>query len=55
MLKVTVIGNLGADAAVRNINGNDYVCFNLAHEERVKEEKVTIWISVIWYGNGGNF
>lgn len=51
MLKSEVIGNIGSDAIVKQINGRDYVSFSVAHQ-RSKEE--TVWISVLWYGNGGN-
>ena len=54
MLKTEVIGNLGHDASVRQINGRDYVCFDVAHGERVNGERRTVWISVLWSGNGGN-
>lgn len=51
MLKSEAIGNIGSDAIVKQINGRDYVSFSVAHQ-RSKDE--TIWISVLWYGNGGN-
>ncbi len=54
MLKAEVIGNLGHDASVRQINGKDYVCFDVAHGEKVNGERKTVWISVLWSGNGGN-
>lgn len=54
MLKAEIIGNLGHDATTRQINGKDYVCFDVAHGERQNGEKKTVWISILWAGNGGN-
>ncbi|MCM1503380.1 MAG: single-stranded DNA-binding protein [Bacteroidales bacterium] len=51
MLKSEIIGNLGSDAQVKEINGKEYVSFNIAHTDRKGE---TIWMSVLWRGNGGN-
>lgn len=59
MLHTTIIGNLGADAEVRNVNGNEFVSFNVAHTEQwksadgTKHEK-SVWISCTINGNGGN-
>lgn len=53
MLKAELIGNLGHDASVRQINGRDYVCLDVAHGEKVNGERKTVWISVLWLGNGG--
>ena len=54
MLTAEIIGNLGYDAVVKQINGKDYVSFDVAHEERNGNDKSTVWVSVLWYGNGGN-
>lgn len=54
MLKAEIIGNLGNDATTRQINGKDYVCFDVAHGERQNGERRTVWISILWAGNGGN-
>lgn len=55
MLKLEVIGNLGADAEVKTINEREYVTFSVAHTERGKGEDndKTIWVSALWGGNGG--
>lgn len=59
MLHTTIIGNLGADAEVRNVNGNEFVSFNVAHTEQwksadgTKHEK-SVWVSCTINGNGGN-
>lgn len=42
MLKLEVIGNLGGDAVVSEINGKKYITFNVAHSER----ESTTWVSV---------
>lgn len=59
MLQTSIIGNLGADAEVKNINGNEFVSFNVAHTERWKTEdgvqhEKTLWVSCALSGNGGN-
>lgn len=57
MLQTSIIGNLGADAEVKNINGNEFVSFNVAHTERWKTEdgvqhEKTLWVSCAVSGNG---
>ena len=54
MLTAEIIGNLGFDAVVKQINGKDYVSFDVAHEQRNGDRSETVWVSVLWYGNGGN-
>jgi len=59
MLVTEVIGNLGQDAEIRDFGGKQYVSFSIAHSYFSKDQsgtKVenTTWISVLWYGNGGN-
>lgn len=44
MLKAEIIGNLGHDATTRQINGKDYVCFDVAHGERQNGEKRTVFV-----------
>lgn len=48
-----IIGNLGADAVVKNINGVDYVSFSVAHSIRKEtgEEKTT-WVDCLMRGSG---
>lgn len=58
MLQVQVIGNLGADAEVKEFNGSKGVCFNVAHTERWTDEQgtkheSTTWVSCILNGDGG--
>lgn len=58
MLKLQVIGNLGADAEVKTENGRQFVKLNIAHtirrtrEDGTSEEK-TEWISATLNGDGG--
>lgn len=53
MIKVMIIGNLGADAVVKNINGVDYVSFSVAHsvKKNTGEEKTT-WVDCLMRGSG---
>lgn len=37
MIKLQVIGNLGKDAIVNNVNGKSVINFNVAHTERFKD------------------
>lgn len=58
MLNFSVIGNLGRDAEVKNLNGNQFVSFNVASTESwtdkngVRQERTT-WVSCILNGDGG--
>lgn len=54
MLQTIVIGNLGADAEVRETNGKKYVSFRVAHSERVGESERTQWVGCLMNGDGGN-
>lgn len=59
MLNLQVIGNLGADAEVKDFNGRRAVVFNVAHTERFKgsdgvQHETTTWVSCIWNSEGGN-
>jgi hypothetical protein len=54
MLVIEAIGNLGSDAVVKSINQKDYVSFDLAHSEGSGDSKEIVWVSVLWYGQGGN-
>ena len=58
MLKLQVIGNLGADARIVNSNGNEFVSMRLAHSENYtvngQQATRTIWVDCTLNGNGGN-
>lgn len=58
MLQFTVIGNLGADAQVKEFNGHRAVVFNVAHTERWEgsdgvSHDSTTWVSCVLNGEGG--
>lgn len=53
MVKLQIIGNLGADATIESINGREYISFRVAHtEKRVDNDGViheqTQWVSCIY-------
>lgn len=54
MLKIEVIGNIGNDAEIKKINGNECVSFNVASSEKRNGTEYTTWVSVLMNGNGGN-
>lgn len=56
MLQATIIGNLGADAEVKNVNGSEFLTMRLAHTNKWtdangKEHDTTTWVDVTM--NGG--
>lgn len=53
MLHFSLIGNLGADAEVKNFNSGEYVSFRVAHNYRDGEKERTLWVSCLMRGNGG--
>ena len=54
MLQLEVIGNLGNDAEIKEFSGKKYVSMNVAHSEKKKDgSENTVWVSVLWYGDGG--
>lgn len=59
MLKVELIGNLGADCELRNINGREIVTFRVAHTDRWTDtnngeiRETTQWVSCLYNGNLG--
>lgn len=58
MIKLQVIGNLGADAQVINSNGNEFVSFRVAHSDSYTRDgqkfERSLWIDCALNGNGGN-
>lgn len=59
MLKLQIIGNLGADAELRREQGSQFVSLSIAHTERRKnangvEQETTTWVSATINGDGGN-
>lgn len=59
MIKVEVIGNLGADAQLQVMNGNKFVSFRVANTDAWTDKqtgeikKSTQWISCSLNGDGG--
>lgn len=55
MLVVEIIGNLGADAVIKEFKGQKFISFSVAHTERYtdgqgqKHERTT-WVSCLKYG-----
>ena len=51
MLRLEIIGNLGADAEKKIVNGSSFVAMNIAHTERVTDKtsgeitETTTWVS----------
>lgn len=56
MLELTIIGNLGKDAEHKEINGRNYIAFNVAHSEKDTDgQEHTTWVSCLKPAyNGGN-
>lgn len=50
MLRLEVIGNLGADAEVRNFNGQDFLSFRVAHSEKYTGADGVLHTSTTWVG-----
>lgn len=51
MLEATIIGNLGQDAEVKDINGKQYIVFSVAHTDRYTDQtgqkiERTTWANV---------
>lgn len=59
MIKIEVIGNLGADAQLQMVNGNKFVSFRVANTDAWTDKqtgeikKSTQWISCTLNGDGG--
>lgn len=59
MLKLDVIGALGADPVTRISNGREFISFNVAHNYRKVTEEgeitkdETVWVSCALNGSGG--
>ena len=55
MLVLEVAGNLGADAIIKDLNGQKYIAFSVAHTESYKDaqgqrRERTTWVSCLKYG-----
>ena len=54
MIKLQVIGHLGRDCTVNEVNGKNVINFNVAHSERFKDAQgnqveKTIWVSCSYW------
>lgn len=53
MIKIIATGNIGKDAELKQIGGNNYACFSIAITDKVKGESRTTWIDVVKYDKEG--
>lgn len=59
MMRLEVIGNLGADAEIKEVNGRKFVSFRVAHTDKwvdsqTQQAQVTTqWVSCAINGDGG--
>lgn len=54
MLKLNVIGHLGKDAIVNNVNGKSVINFSVAHSEKIRDAQgnqndKTIWVECAYW------
>lgn len=54
MIKLLVIGNLGKDATVNNVNGKNVINFSVAHTEKYKDAQGnqkdrTVWVECAYW------
>src|SRR5882757_8728977 len=54
MIKLQIIGNLGKDCIVKEINGKDVINFSVAHSERFKDaqgnqKEKTTWVECAYW------
>jgi len=54
MLKMQIIGNLGRDCVVNNVNGKSVINFTVAHTERFRDaqgnnQEKTTWVDCAWW------
>lgn len=53
MIKIIATGNIGKDAELKQIGGNNYACFSIAITVKVKGESRTTWVDVVKYDKEG--
>lgn len=54
MIKLQIIGHLGQDASVNNVNGKNVINFSVAHSEKFKnkegvEVNKSVWVSCAYW------
>lgn len=53
MIKIIATRNIGKDAELKQIGGNNYACFSIAITEKVKGESRTTWVDVLKHDKEG--
>jgi len=48
MVKMQVIGNLGKDSIVNNVNGRSVINFSVAHTEKIKDQQGNMKDKTLW-------
>jgi single-strand DNA-binding protein len=48
MIKLQVIGNLGKDAVINNVNGKTVINFTVAHSEKYKDQQGQVQDRTVW-------
>ena len=48
MIKLQIIGHLGADCATNEVNGKNVINFNVAHSEKYKDNQGNLVEKTIW-------
>lgn len=48
MIKLQIVGNLGKDAIVKEVNGKNVINFSVAHAERFKDSQGNLKERTIW-------
>lgn len=54
MIELQIIGNLGKDAEMKTISGNNYASFSVAITEKRNGQDVTTWVSCMKMDKDGN-
>ncbi len=59
MIKLMVIGHLGKDAEVRDVNGKKVIAFNVAHSEKYRDsqgnqQSRTTWVRCSYWNDNTN-
>jgi single-strand DNA-binding protein len=59
MIKLTMIGHLGKDAEVRDVNGRKVIAFNVAHTEKYRDaqgnpQSKTTWVRCSYWTDNTN-
>lgn len=55
MLKVELIGNLGANAEIKDVNGKKFLTFRVAHTDRFTNAEGVVTENTMWVSCSMNF